>query len=123
MMKNQFVENGIQYIRTGDYYVPDIRLNEEPRLIGRYGRMRRDYLREHRPVLYNQLILADKLWTHLADTQEAAQARLDLLIRQMAAAEGVNEEMKEYNQMEWVRRMNSIRNRADEIIFSEVVFN
>ena len=122
-MKNQFVENGIQYIRTGDYYVPDIRLNEEPRLIGRYGRMRRDYLREHRPVLYNQLILADKLWTHLADTQEAAQARLDLLIRQMAAAEGVNEEMKEYNQMEWVRRMNSIRNRADEIIFSEVVFN
>ena len=114
MMKNQFVENGIQYIRTGDYYVPDIRLNEEPRLIGRYGRMRRDYLREHRPVLYNQLILADKLWTHLADTQEAAQARLDLLIRQMAAAEGVNEEMKEYNQMEWVRRMNvSVKTSGD----------
>ena len=108
-MKNQFVENGIQYVRPSDYYIPGITLNVEPRHIGRYGRMRRDYLREHRPVLYNQLILADKLWTHLADTQEAAQARLCLIIRQMAAIEGVNEEMKELNQMEWVQKMSTIR--------------
>ena len=121
-MKDQFVENGIQYIRTGDYYIPDIKLNEEPRPIGRFGRMRRDYLRDHRPVLYNQLILADKLWTHLADTQEAAQTRLDLLIRQMVTAEGVNEGMKEANQMEWVQRMNSIQSRAEEVVLSEIVY-
>lgn len=121
-MKNQFIKNGIRYIRTGDYYVPDIKLSEEPRPIGRYGRMRRDYLREHRPLLYNQLVLADKLWTHLADTQEAAQTRIDLLIRQMAAAERVDEEMKEVNQLGWVQRMNNIRSRAEEVVLSEMVY-
>lgn len=84
--------------------------------------MRRDYLRGHRPVLYNQLILTDKLWTHLADTQEAAQAKLDLIIRQMAAAEGVDEGMKEANQMEWVQRMNSIQSRAVDVVLSEIVY-
>ena len=121
-MKNQFIKNGIRYIRTGDYYVPDIKLSEEPRPIGRYGRMRRDYLREHRPLLYNQLVLADKLWTHLADTQEAAQTRIDLLIRQMAAAERVDEEMKEVNQLGWVQRMNNIQSRAEEVVLSEMVY-
>ena len=121
-MKNQFIKNGIRYIRTGDYYVPDIKLSEEPRPIGRYGRMRRDYLREHRPLLYNQLVLADKLWTHLADTQEAAQTRIDLLIHQMAAAERVDEEMKEVNQLGWVQRMNNIRSRAEEVVLSEMVY-
>lgn len=121
-MKNQFIKNGIRYIRTGDYYVPDIKLSEEPRPIGRYGRMRRDYLREHRPLLYNQLALADKLWTHLADTQEAAQTRIDLLIRQMVAAECVDEEMKEVNQLGWVQRMNNIRSRAEEVVLSEMVY-
>ena len=112
----------INYITAGDYYIPDLKLNEDTRPIGRYGRMRRDYLREHRPALYTQLILADKLWTHLADTQEAAQARLDLLIRQMAAAEGVNEYLKEAHQMEWVRRMNNIRSRVVEVVLSEIVY-
>lgn len=121
-MKKQFIKNGIRYIRTGDYYVPDIKLSEEPRPIGRYGRMRRDYLREHRPLLYNQLVLADKLWTHLADTQEAAQTIIDLLIRQMAAAERVDEEMKEANQLGWVQRMNNIRSRAEEVVLSEMVY-
>lgn len=112
----------ITYIPNGDYFIPDLKLQEETRPIGKWGRMRRDYLRDHRPVLYNQLILADKLWTHLADTQEAAQARLDFLIRQMAAAESVNEGMKEANQMEWGRRMNCIRSRAVEIVLSEIVY-
>lgn len=84
--------------------------------------MRRDYLREHRPLLYNQLVLADKLWTHLADTQEAAQTRIDLLIHQMAAAERVDEEMKEVNQLGWVQRMNNIRSRAEEVVLSEMVY-
>ena len=112
----------INYIAVGDYYIPDLKLNEETRPIGRYGRMRRDYLREHRPVLYTQLILADKFWTHLSDTQEAARARLDLLIHEMAATEGVNETLKEVNQMEWVQRMNSIRSRAEEVVLSEIVY-
>lgn len=122
MMKEKIFENGIQYSLHDDYYIPDLKLNEETRPINRWGRMRRDYLRERRPVLYNQLILSDKLWSHLADAQEVAQARLDLLIRQMAAAEGVNEEMKEANQMGWVQRMNSIRRRAAEIVLSEIVY-
>ena len=103
------------YIHAGDYLIPNLILTEESRTIGKWGRMRRDYLRGHRPVLYNQLILTDKLWTHLADTQEAAQAKLDLIIRQMAAAEGVDEGMKEANQMEWVQRMNSIQSRAVDV--------
>lgn len=111
----------INYIAAGDYYIPGMKLNEETRPIGRYGRTRRDYLREHRPVLYTQLVLADELWTHPADIQEAAQVRLDLLIRQMAAAEGVNEELKETNQMEWVQRINNILNRVVEVVLSEIV--
>lgn len=121
-MKEQFAENGIRYVRAGDYFIPDIMLTDEPRTIGLYGRMRRDYLQTYRPVLYNQLILADKLWTHLADTQEAAQARLCLIIRQMAAIEGVNEEMKELNQMEWVQKMSTIRSLAFEIELNEVIY-
>lgn len=121
-MKEKIFEKGIQYSLHGDYYLPDLALQPEHRPIGRWGRMRRDYLREHRPALYNQLILADKLWTHLADTQEAAQTRLDLLIRQMVTAEGVNEGMKEANQMEWVQRMNSIQSRAEEVVLSEIVY-
>lgn len=121
-MKEKIFEKGIQYSLHGDYYLPDLALQPEHRPIGRWGRMRRDYLREHRPALYNQLILADKLWTHLADTQEAAQTRLDLLIRQVVTAEGVNEGMKEANQMEWVQRMNSIQSRAEEVVLSEIVY-
>lgn len=120
-MNKQIFENGIRYVRNGDCYLPDLKLNKEKRPIGHYGRLRREYLREHRPVLFNQLVLADKLWTHLADTQEAAQSQLDLLICQMAAAEGVNEGMKEESQMEWVQRMNNIRSRAEEIILSELI--
>lgn len=121
-MKKQMFENGIRYVRTGDYYLPDLKLNKETRPIGRYGCLRREYLREYRPVLFNQLVLSDKLWTHLTDTQEAAQSRLNLLIRQMAAAEGVNEGMKEEHQMEWVQRMNCIRGRAEEIVLHELIF-
>ena len=112
----------ITYIKTGDYYVPDWKLPEEQCSIGRWGRMHRDYLKEHRPVIFNQLVLSSNLWTYLADINEQTQQRLEVMIRQMMIAEGVTEELKEANQMEWVRRMNGIRSRAEEVVLSEIVF-
>lgn len=107
----------LTYIRCGDYYIPDIRLPEENRPIGRWGRMHRDYIKE------NNLIRFNDLWTYLADLNEQAQSRLELIIEQMKAAEGVTENMKATDQMAWVGAMNSIRNRAEEIVTNELVYN
>ena len=112
----------ITYIRCGDYYIPDIRLPEENRPIGRWGRMHRDYIKEHNPIHFNDLCLSGELWTYLADLNEQAQSRLELIIEQMQVAEGVTEEMKASDQMTWVRAMNSIRNRAEEIIIREMIY-
>ena len=113
----------LTYIRYGDYYIPDIRLPEENRPIGRWGRMHREYLKEHNPIRFNDLCLSGELWTYLADLNEQAQSRLEFIIEQMKAAEGVTEEMKVTDQMTWVGAMNSIRNRAEEIVKSEVIYN
>ena len=110
----------ITYIKTGDYYIPDWKLPEETRPIGRWGRMHRDYLKEHRPVVFNQLVLSGNLWTYLADINEQAQQRIEVLVKQMMVSEGVTEELKESNQMEWVQRINNIRNRAEHIILQEI---
>ena len=112
----------IKYIKVGDYYIPDWKLPEEHRPIGRWGRMHRDYLKEHRPVVFNQLVLSGNLWTYLADINEQAQQRMEVLVTQMMAAEGVTEELKEANQMDWVRRMNSIQDQAEEVVLSEMVY-
>ncbi len=121
-LKERITENGIDYILVGDYYIPDLKLPEEDRSIGRYGRLHRDYLKEEYPARYSSLILTGKLWTYLADLNEQAEERLDLIIEQMKAAEGVTEELKAKNQLEWVGRMNNIRNRAEEIINSELIY-
>lgn len=113
----------IEYIRCGDYYIPNLKLPEENRPIGRWGRMHRDYPKEHHPVLYNDLILSCKLWTYLADLNQQAQERLDTITSQMTAAEGITEELKANNQIAWVQRMNSIRARAEEIIRKELIYN
>ena len=99
------------FIRCGDYYIPDICLPEENRSIGRWGRMHRDYIKEHNPIRFNVLCLSGKLWTYLAD-----------LIEQMKAAEGVTEELNAADQMAWVGAMNSIRHRAEEIILREMIY-
>ena len=112
----------LNYIRCGDYYIPDIRLPEENRPIGCWGRMHRDYLKEHHPIRFNALCLSGELWTYLADLNEQAQNRLELMIKQMAASEGVTEDMKQENQMAWVRAMNNIRNRAEEIVLRELIY-
>ena len=114
--------NGLWYECNGGYYIPMIRLPEEDRPIGKWGRMHRDYLKEHHPILFNDLVLIDQLWTYLADLNEQAQERLSLIINQMTATEGVTETLKAANQMAWVGAMNSIRNRAEEIILSELIY-
>ncbi len=112
----------LNYIRCGDYYIPDICLPEENRPIGRWGRMHRDYLKEHHPIRFNTLCLSGELWTYLADLNEQAQNRLELIIMQFAAFEGVTEDMKAADQMAWVGAMNNIRNRAKEIVLRELVY-
>ena len=121
-LKERITENGIDYILAGDYYIPDLKLPEENRPIGRYGRLHREYLKQEHPARYSSLILTGKLWTYLADLNEQAEERLDLIMEQMKTAEGVTEELKARNQLEWVGRMNNIRNRAEEIINSELIY-
>ena len=111
----------ITYIKTGDYYIPDLKLPEEHRPIGRWGRMHRDFLKEYRPVVFNQLVLSGKLWTYLADINEQAQQRMDMMVKQMMVAEGVTEELKEANQLEWVHKMTRIQNQVKEIIVRELI--
>ena len=121
-LKPRIHENGIDYVLVGDYYVPDLKLPEERRPIGHWGRLHQSYLKLYRPILYNELILSGRLHTVLADLNEQAADRLGLIIRQMAEAEGVTETLKAENQMLWVQSMNSIRNRAEEIIRQEMIY-
>ena len=125
-MKKHIVNEatGISYTLVGDYYIPDLKLPEtENKPIGIWGRKRLAYLKEHKKILFNQLVLSCKLNSHLADVNEQATERLDRLIEQMAKAEGVNERLKIKDQMLWVARMNNIRNRAEEIIHVELIYD
>ena len=108
-LKERITENGIDYILVGDYYIPDLKLPEESRPIGRYGRLHREYLKQEHPARYSSLILTGKLWTYLADLNEQAEERLDLIIEQMKAAEGVTEELKAWNQLEWAGQIQKFR--------------
>ena len=112
----------IQYIRVGDYSIPYLELPQESRPIGRWGRVRREYLREHKPIQYNCLLLSGKLWTYLADLNEQTQDRLERIIEQMKIAEGITEALKASDPMAWVGAMNNIRARAEEIIREELIF-
>ena len=115
-------ENELGYLKIGDYFIPDLKLPQENRSIGKYGCMHRDYLQEHNPIRFDDLVLAGKLWTYLADLNEQAQDRLQLIIRQMQEEESVNDELKENNQMAWIQVMNSIHNRAEELVLHELVY-
>ncbi len=123
MQKSIFEQMGGTYTQAGDYLIPNLVLDEtEQSPPGKYGRMRRRYLKEHRRVMFTNLLVSGKLDQHLAQIDEACEERMDLLIRQMAKQESVTESLKASDQMKWVRRMNSIRNRAEEIILQELVF-
>lgn len=115
-------ENGIVYYLRDDMYFPDIELLEETRPIGKWGRMHLEYLEQTNTLLVNHLILTGKLFTLLADLNEQANDRYRLIFRQMMEAEGVNESLKRKDQMGWVRAMNSIASRAEEIIRAELIY-
>ena len=122
-MKSLFEEMGGTYRQEGDYLIPNLVLKDTGDYqIGKYGRMRRSYLKEHRPSLYSTLILDGILFKHLAEIDQACNERMETIISAMAKQEGVTEALKAADQMEWVRRMNSIRNRAEEIVLSELVY-
>ena len=120
-MKDRIEENGIAYELVGDYYIPILKLPDEERSIGKYGRMHREYLKEYNPMMFCDLVLMGHLWTYLADLNEQAQSRLQLIIRQMQETENVTDELKDHDQMAWVRAMSNIYNRAEEIVIHELV--
>ena len=121
-LRQTIQEHGIWYQLEGDYYLPVLELPEENRPIGRWGRLHKAYLKHHRPILYQSLLLSGKLYTVLADLNEQAAERYRLIIRQMAEAEGITEELKANDPMSWVQAMNSIRSRAEEIIKAEMIY-
>ena len=115
--------NGLWYELQGDYYIPCLTLGEEDtRPIGKWGRKHLRYLKEHRPVLYTVLLLGGKLSGHLAEIDARATEMYDLLMKQMAEKEGINEQLKAKDPMAWVGAMNNIRNRVEEIVNAEVIF-
>ena len=113
----------ITYSQCGDYFIPDLVLSqEEQQPISKYGRMRGRYLKEHRPVIYSNLLLSGRLNQHLAEIDQACMNRIELITQQMKVQEGVTEELKATDQMAWVARMNSIQNRAEEIVLRELIY-
>ena len=115
-------ENGLDYILVGDYYIPLIQMPEETRDIGFYGSLRRNYLKDYKKALYSQLMLTGKLWTYLADLNEICVERRDQMMDRLMETDGVTEKLKGRNQMEWIRGVNNIRNRVDEVILNELVY-
>ena len=116
--------NGLDYTLVNDYYLPNLTAAAptEQHPTGRWGRLHKRYLKEHHPIRYNQLLLSGELGGYLAKLDKQTEEQLALTVRQMQEAEGVTEALKAANQLEWVRRMNSIRNRAEEIIKTELIF-
>ena len=122
-LEKEIIENGIHYTLHGDYYFPDLELpGVPPQAIGHYGRMRLNYLQEHRPGLYTRLILSGTLYEHLAEIDQTSRWQMEQIISQIAQTEGVDEELKAKDQLAWIVRMNSIRQRADEIILAELIY-
>lgn len=114
----------LTYTRVGDYYIPDLKLAEQPnKSIGKYGRMRQRYLKEHRPALYSSLLLTEKFYPHLLEIDEAANERIDILMPQLMKAAGVTEELKAADQMKWVGLANALKAQAEEIILEELIFD
>ena len=123
-MKSLFEQMGGTYRQEGDYLIPNLYLPDEPDYqIGKYGRMRRSYLKEYRKIPYNNYVLEGTLFKHLAGLDQACNERMKNIVSAMAKQEGVTEALKAADQIEWVRRMNSICNRAEEIVLHELVYD
>ena len=116
------MENSLTYTMNGDYQIPDLKLTEQPeKPLGKYGRMRKAYLKEHRPILYNQLLMSEKLYPHLIEIDETAQSRLEQMMPQLAAAAGATEQLKASDPMRWVGLMNTCKAQAEEILMAELI--
>ena len=114
----------LTYTRCGDYYIPNLKLAEQPdKPIGKYGHMRQRYLKEYRPALYSSLLLSEKLYPHLLEIDEAANERMDILMPQLMKAAGVTEELKAADQMKWVGMMNALKAQAEEMIVAELIYH
>ena len=117
------MENNLTYTRSGDYWIPDLKLSQqETKPLGKYGRMRKQYLQEHRPVLWNSLILSEQLYPHLAEIEETANRRLEQMMPQLAESAGVTEELKASDPMKWVGLMKSLKAQAEEVILTELIY-
>lgn len=114
--------NGLNYTLQGDYYFPELIIKEEEETYGKYGILRKDYLKEHKSGYYQYLILTGKLTEHLNQIDKEAGEQVEILVKQMAERYGVTEEMREENWMEWVRRMNDIKEKVEEIIRGEILY-
>ena len=116
------MENKLTYIQNGDYLIPDLRLSEQPmKPLSKYGRMRKAYLKQQRPILYNQLLMTEKLYPHLREIDETANRRLAQMMPQLAEAAGVTEELKARDPMAWVGLMNTCKAQAEEILMAELI--
>ena len=116
------MENSLTYTMNGDYQIPDLKLTEQPeKPLGKYGRMRKAYLKEHRPLIYNQLLLTEKLYPHLIEIDETAQSRLEQMMPRLAEAAGATEQLKAADPMKWVGLMNTCKAQAEEILLAELI--
>ena len=115
--------NELTYTRSGDYWIPNLSLSQqETQPLGKYGRMRNAYLQEHRPVLWNSLILSEKLYPHLREIDETANRRLERMMPELMQSAGVTEALKASDPMKWVGLMNSLKAQAEEVILTELIF-
>ncbi|RHQ76117.1 TnpV protein [Blautia sp. AF22-5LB] len=123
-MKKQIYDekNGLNYTLHGDYYLPDLEINEEESTYGKYGIMRKQFLKEHRSARYQYLVLTGKLTEHLNQVDKEARKKVEMLMEQMVEQWGVTEELKMQDQMEWVKRMNNIKATAEEIVYKNIIF-
>ena len=117
------MENNLTYTKNGDYLIPDLKIEVPEQPLGKYGRMRQKYLKEHRPILWNQMILEENLFPHLLEIEQAANRRLEQMMPELMKSAGVTEELKARDQMKWVGLMNTCKAQAEEIILSELVYN
>lgn len=114
--------NGLIYTLHGDYYLPDLAVNEEEPTYGKYGMLRKQFLKEHRPARYQYLLLTGKLTAHLNRVDQETREQVETLVKQMAEKQGVNENLKRQDQMRWVRLMNNIKVSAEEIVLKEIIY-
>ena len=116
------MENNLTYTMNGDYMIPDLKIEVPEQPLGKYGRMRQKYLKEHRPILWNQMILEETLFPHLLEIEQAAQSRLEQMMPKLASEAGVTEALKASDPMKWVGLMNTCKAQAEEIILSELIY-